>query len=65
MSGGNHSLRQMRLTSGPMSASGAAEISAQGMLTGRINAQLSTANDTAVRANFSLGGSIQKIEVGN
>ncbi|MCX7197251.1 MAG: hypothetical protein NTW37_04510 [Proteobacteria bacterium] len=65
MSGGNHSLRQMRLTSGPMSASGAAEISAQGMLTGRISAQLSTANDTAVRANFSLGGSIQKIEVGN
>lgn len=65
MSGGNHSLRQMRLTSGPMSASGAAEIGAQGMLTGRINAQLSTANDTAVRANFSLGGSIQKIEVGN
>jgi len=65
MSGGNHSLRQMRLTSGPMSASGAAEISAQGVLTGRINAQLSTANDTAVRANFSLGGSIQKIEVGN
>jgi hypothetical protein len=48
-----------------MSASGAAEIGAQGMLTGRINAQLSTANDTAVRANFSLGGSIQKIEVGN
>ena len=65
MSGSNYSLRQMRLTSGPMIASGAADIDAASALTGRINAQLTTGSGNAVRANFSLGGTLQKIEVGN
>jgi hypothetical protein len=65
VSGSRHSLRQMQLTSGPMTASGIAEIDADGVLTGRINAQLSTGNGTAVRSSFSLGGRLQNIEVGN
>jgi uncharacterized protein involved in outer membrane biogenesis len=63
--GSSYSLRQMRLTSGPMTATGVADINADGGLTGRINAQLSTGNGTAVRSNFSLGGTMQNIEVGN
>ncbi|MBY0439688.1 MAG: hypothetical protein K2W80_16005, partial [Burkholderiales bacterium] len=65
VAGAGYSLRQMRLTSGPMTATGAADINADGRLTGRINAQLSTGNGTAVRSNFSLGGTLQNIEVGN
>ena len=65
MSGSNYSLRQMRLISGPMIASGMADIDAASALSGRINAQLSTGSGNPVRANFSLGGTLQKIEVGN
>ncbi|MFO0483979.1 MAG: hypothetical protein ACK52M_20480, partial [bacterium] len=65
MSGSNYSLRQMRLASGPMIATGTAEIDATSALTGRINAQLTTGSSNPVRANFSLGGTLQKIEVGN
>ena len=64
MSGSNYSLRQMRLTSGPMTATGAADINADGGLTGLINVQLSTGNGTAVRSSFGLGGTMQNIEVG-
>ena len=65
VAGTNYSLRQMRLTSGPMTATGVVDIKADSVLTGRIDAQLSTGGGTAVRSNFGLGGTLQNIEVGN
>jgi len=65
VAGSNYSLRQMRLTSGPMTAAGVVDIDADSVLTGRINAQLSTGDGTAVRSSFGLGGTLQNIEVGN
>ena len=65
VNGATHSLRQMRLVSGPLTATGSADIRADGRLTGRVNAQLSTGNGTAVRSNFGLGGTLENIEVGN
>jgi hypothetical protein len=65
VSGTSYSLRQMRLVSGPMTATGVADIDTDGRLTGRINAQLSTGDTTAVRSGFGLSGSLQNMEVTN
>jgi hypothetical protein len=65
VNGASYSLRQMRLTSGPMTATGTVDINSSGRLTGRINAQLSTGNGTAVRSSFGLGGTMQNIDVTN
>jgi hypothetical protein len=65
MTAASHSLRQMRLTSGPMIATGSADVGADGRLTGRISAELVTGSGNAVRSSFSLGGTTRRIDVGN
>jgi len=61
----SHSLRQMRLTSGPMIATGAVNVGADGRLSGRISAELPAGNNTTVRSSFNVGGTIGNIEVAN
>lgn len=57
---GGQSLRQLKLTSGPLSASGTLEIAGDGRVGGRVASELQAASGT-LRSNVTLSGTLREI----
>jgi hypothetical protein len=59
VAGGAYSYRQLQLTSGPMNASGAVDVAANGDLTGRVNAELGSKSVVVARGTLIVTGNVK------
>jgi len=57
--GGRYTYKQLQLTSGPLNASGALNISADGVLAGRVNAELGSRGLVVARGNLGISGAVR------
>jgi hypothetical protein len=59
MSGNQYSYRDLKLSSGALSANGAVDIAANGALSGRVNAEISTRGNVAARGSMGATGTVR------
>ena len=59
VNGDHYSYRQMRLTSGPMNATGSFDLAPGGDLSGRINAELGTKSIVVARGTLNVAGNLK------
>jgi hypothetical protein len=58
VAGDRYRYRQLRLSSGPMSAAGDVEIAPGNRLAGRVAADLRSGSGTAIRGSLTVGGTL-------
>jgi hypothetical protein len=58
-SNGRYAYKQLQLTSGPLNASGALNISADSALAGRVNAELGSRGLVVARGNLGITGTLR------